>query len=325
MVEAIAFASLVAADAALALDRPVDAARLVIRRTPVRASLVFVSRDPGFLFPAPGGGDDPTIGGLVVELFSATEGAATLAAPAGLGKPGWSVTLAPTPGFRFQNPLAPAGTSPLRAVVLKQGRVLKVTGRAAGLPLAAAQGAVGIRVVTGARRSCALFGPATIKRDEPGRFVARNAPAAALPDYSDTSLGAPPPPSTTTTTTLPGCAIVPDPFEPKCGGACPPGEQCVGGFGPALEPECACIPDDAVACLGSGYPACGGACGAGRVCQAFHLLPGELIELRSCACVDPADTCADPPGTCFAIGVCPPGEACTGQGAPTSACGCAPP
>jgi hypothetical protein len=318
--------SLRAAGSAAALDQPIDGAKLVLKRTPTRETLAFVSRDPGFLLPPPGGFDDPatgTPGGLVVELFSANEGSGAVSAPPGPGKPGWLVTPAPVAQFRFQNALAPGGISPIRLAVLKQGRVLKVSARVAGLPLAGPQGAVGIRIVTGTRRSCALFDAATIKRDEPGRFVGRNALAASIADCSDASLGGPPP--TTTTTTLPGCAIIPDPFEPMCGGACPAGEQCAGSFDATVQPECGCIPDDATACTGSGYPTCGGACTGGRVCQAFHILPGELPEIRSCACVDPGDTCDDPAGTCFAVGVCPPGQACTGQGPPTSACGCAAP
>jgi hypothetical protein len=319
--------SLVVAASAAAVDRPIDAAKLVLKRTATRDTLAFVSRDPAFLFPPIGSTDDPATGspgGLLVELFSAAGEIGVLAAPAGIGTPGWLATPAPTAQFRFQNALAPGGLSAIRLAVLKQGRVLKLTSRSIGLALEGPQGGVGIRITTGTRRSCALFGPATIKRDEAGRFVARNALATAIADCSDASLGGAVP-TTTTSTTLPGCFVVPDPFEPTCGGACPTGEQCVGGFGAALGIECTCIPDDAVSCLGSGYPTCGGACSGGRVCQAFHLLPGEFTEVRSCACVDPGDTCDDPSGTCFAFGVCSPGQVCQGAGPPTSACGCGAP
>jgi hypothetical protein len=325
---AVALAWLAAATSAAAVDRPVDATKLVLKRTPTRETLTFVTRDPDFLFPAANSADDPAIGnpgGMRVDLFSVNEGSASLVAPPGAGKPGWLLKDSQIPQFRFQNADAPGGSSPVRLAILKQARVLKVDARLAGLPLAGPQGAVGIRIVTGTLRTCALFGPATIKRDEPGRFVARNALAASITDCSDVSLGGPTPSTTTTSTTLPGCQLIDDPFEPTCGGACPPGEQCVGGFDATISIECTCIPDDAVACLGSGYPTCGGVCSGGRVCQAFHVLPGEVPEISSCACVDPGNTCDDPPGTCFAVGVCPPGEVCQGLGPPTSACGCGPP
>jgi hypothetical protein len=324
---AVVLVSLLVAESAAALDRPIAAAKLVLKRAPTRDTLAFVSRDPGFLFPPIGGADDPatgTPGGLSVELFSGTGETALLPAPGGLGKPGWLVASGPTSQFRFQNALAPGGVSVIRLALLKQGRVLKVTSRIVGLALAGPQGSVGIRITTGTRRSCALFDPATIKRDEAGRFVARNAVAAAIADCSNASLGGAPPTTTTTTsTTLPGCSV--DPFAPACVGVCPSGEQCVGGFGAGLGIECGCIPDDATPCLESGYPACGGACTGGRVCQAFHLLPGEGPEITSCACVDPGNTCDDPAGTCFEIGVCAPGQVCEVVAQPTSACGCGSP
>jgi hypothetical protein len=269
---------------------------------------------------------------MIVDLFSANEGAASFAIPPGAGTPGWTFTPAGVPRFRFQNADAPAGPSAIRLVLLKQGRALKVIGRATGLPLAGAQGAVGVRIVTGTRRNCVLFDAATIKKDEAGRFVAKAALASSLAACSDASLGGPgstttstTAPGTTTTTTLSSCQIIPDPFEPMCGGSCPVGEQCVTEFNPNISQGCACIAEGATPCLGSGYPACGGVCAGGRVCQAFHVLPGETPEVTSCACVDPGDPCADPPGTCFGIGACPPGSVCTGQGPPTSSCGCSPP
>jgi hypothetical protein len=264
---------------------------------------------------------------MSVDLFSANDGSASLVVPSGVGNPGWTVTAGSVPKFRFQNPGAPGVLSSVRYALLKQGRAIKVTARATGLPLTGPQGAVGVRIVMGTRRSCALFDAATIKKDEVGRFVAKAALATSLSDCSDANLGAhiSTTTSTTTSTTLPGCQIIPDPFEPMCGGICPAGGQCVDEIGPNIQQDCGCIPAGATACSGSGYPTCGGACAGGRVCQAFHLLPGETPEIMGCACVDPGNTCDDPAGTCFAIGVCPSGSVCAGHGPPTSSCGCAPP
>jgi hypothetical protein len=58
-----------------------------------------------------------------------------------------------------------------------------------GVPLAVPEGAVGIRVRAGSLRTCALFDVPTVRRDQPGRFVASGALAAAVPDCRDTTLG----------------------------------------------------------------------------------------------------------------------------------------
>lgn len=312
---AVALASFLLASPVQALDQPVDAVKLVLKRSASGSqSLVFVSRDPDVLFPPVGGADDPATGspgGALLDLFSATEGAAGLAVPSGEGTPGWTVAAGTVPRFRFRNPDAPAGVSPVRVVVLKAGRVLKVVARTTGVPLAVPQLAVGIRFTTGTRRTCALFGGSTIQKDVAGKFVAKGALASALADCSDASL------------TVVPCHLIADPFEPMCGGVCPPGETCATEFGPQLEQLCVCHPVGTTSCLDSGFPACGGFCAGGNTCQAFHLsFPEGGVELSSCACVDPANTCDDPAGTCFAVGVCPTGQACLAQGPPTSACGC---
>jgi hypothetical protein len=315
--------SLLTTSWALAIDQPIDGAKLVLQRTASREKLVFVSRDPAFLFPSLGGPDDPSTTGASVDLFSPVEGSASLPVPAGVGTPGWTTTGGPLPRLRFRNT-----ATAVTMVVLKQGRLVKVVARVTGLPLAGPQGAVGIRVRTGGLQSCARFDGATIRKDESGRFIAKGSLAAAIPDCSDQSLTAgtttTTPSSSTTTTTAASCGIV-NAGEPMCAGACPAGSRCVGELNPGIGLDCVCLSDGTDPCLESGYPSCGGGCTAGRVCQAFHVLAGEGPELTACACADPGDPCADPAGTCFAVGVCPPGQVCTGMGAPTSACGCGPP
>ena len=328
---AVVLASLLLTASAQALDQPIDGVKLVLKRSATAETLVFVSRDADALFPTLGGTDDPAVGspgGALVDLFSASEGSASLSVPRVVGDVGWTVSIGTVPRFRFRNPDAPAGLSPVRVLLLKQGRVLKVVAKAVGLPLATPQGAVGIRVVMGTLRSCARFTGATIRKDVAGRFVGKGALAAALADCSDGSLagGTTTSTSTTTTTTLMPCQFQ-DVGEPICAGSCPPGLQCVNELNPQVGIDCVCLPDGLVPCAGAGYPTCGGDCTAGRVCQGAQVIPGEggggPFEL--CVCVDPGNTCADPPGTCFAIGVCPAGQVCGGVGPPTSGCACGAP
>jgi hypothetical protein len=315
---------------ARAADQPIDGVKLVLKRTASAEMLVFVSRDPDAIFPPIGGADDPstgTPGGMSIDLFSVGEGTAGLTVPSGLG---WSASAGPPARFKFRNGDAPAGPSPVRLALLKEGRVLKVSAKAVGLPLVAAQGAVGIRITTGTLRSCARFDAAAVRKDVPGKFVAKGALAMMLADCSDASLGGGSGTTTTATsstssTTLAPCAMDPDPFEPTCGGACPAGSRCVAEFTPQLAPQCVCLPDALTPCLDSGYPTCGGGCSGARTCQGFRLLPGEVPAISACACADPADTCDDPVGTCFALGVCPPGSVCVGSGPPQSVCGCGTP
>jgi hypothetical protein len=342
----------------VAADQPLLGTKLVLRRTGAEERLSLVLRDPAVLFPAPGSADDPgtgTPGGATVEMFSAGEGAATLAVPAGLGTPGWRTTTGTHARHRFVNRDAPDGTSPVRSLLLKQGRRLTVVARSTGLPLAIAQGMIGIRVTTGGVRNCALFDPASIVRDVPGRFVARRAAAPA--DCSDATLGAPPPCGDSSPTcdgtcaageecaaTYGGlqCVCLPTgstpcgtPGSPTCGGACPSSQQCVPVFLPPSQPggvSCGCgFPacgngsafgiDD----FGQGgcflvlcdgtYPTCGGACGDGGECSAAQVAP-PLVPSPLTFCF-----CALPVACCNGGFTCPSGEVCTQNGT----CSCSSP
>ena len=177
------------------LDRPVTGVKLELRRTSSgRERVVFVSKDPAFLFPAIGTSDDPasgTPGGLRIELLSQQEGLAVLSVPAGLGNPGWVVQDAALDGYRFKNLAAPGGISVVRSITLKQGRQLKVSASATGLALVVPQGSVGIRITTGALRSCALFDGITSTVDVPGTFIAKKAVVGSLTSCSNASLGIP--------------------------------------------------------------------------------------------------------------------------------------
>ncbi|MCW5893718.1 MAG: hypothetical protein KIT14_24655 [bacterium] len=209
---------------AAAADAPVAAKKLLLKRAGSgREKLVFLVKGAGLPFPAVGSADDPasgTPGGMTVELFSQTEGGPhALSVPPGIGKPGWKVTDAATDSYRYANGAAPAGPSPVKVAVLKQGKLLKITAAATGLALAGPQGRVAVRVTTGTLRSCAVFAAGAIRRDVAGSFTAVNAAAPAIADCSDASLGGGA--TSTTTTTLPaGNATVLD-FTTVVGtGAC---------------------------------------------------------------------------------------------------------
>jgi len=234
---------LAGAGSVLALDRPIDGLKLVLRRSSgFTEKLVFVSSDPNVPFPVRGSADDPatgTPGGALVELFStAVPAGVMLPAPAA----GWSARRVRTGSFRFLHHDAPDAFSAIRSIVLRQGRSIRMVGRSTGLPLSGPQGAVGIRFTTGTLRSCALFGPGTVRLDREGVFVAQEASAAAIPDCSNASLGGTS--TTTTSTTLPGACgdgVVNQPSE-ECDGTAP--SMCTStGFScgpPGFSTACRC-------------------------------------------------------------------------------------
>jgi hypothetical protein len=324
---------------ALATDRPIDGQRLVLRQTGATAKLVFVSRDPDFLFPAIGGPDDPSTGspgGATVELFSASEGQASLGVPPDSGTPGWTVVSDP-PYYKFRNRLAPGGISPVRVAVLRDGKTLKIVAKDAGLPLAVAQGAVGIRITTGTLRNCARFAGSTIRKDEPGAFVAsRSTPDPLFLDCSDTSMNGEPPACDVTpypacgSGTCPGDGVCVSGFAgvffchcvspsqpcgdtaPMCSGTCPVGEDCFS-VGPGPFPGCVCLPEGSTPCGDPGPPVCGGACPSGTTCEPIVELP---IFGGGLGCV-----CAPPGGQCGSGGVdCPNGYACAAIPLSTGQC-----
>lgn len=187
---------------AAAADKPISGKKLQLKRSSSgKEKLTFQSKDPAFLFPAIASADNPATGspgGLRVELFAlGTMQSAVLDVPPGVGKPGWKVSDGNTDQYKYTNSDSPLGPSPLKTAQLKQGKMIKLSGKEVGLVLAAAQGGIAIRITTGSLRNCAVFGQASIKRDQANEFNAANAPAPAIPDCSNASLGL----ATTTTTT----------------------------------------------------------------------------------------------------------------------------
>jgi hypothetical protein len=177
-----------------ATDQPIAGKKLLIKRSGSGAEkLVWISKDPAFLFPALGGADDPAeTAGAVVDIFSENEVAdGQLTMPAGLGNPGWMKKDASIDLYKFVNPSSPAGISVVKVALLKQGKLLKIVAKATGLALTGTQGSVGIRLTTGTLRSCAIFSAAngTIVKDEADRFIAKDASTLGVPDCGDATLG----------------------------------------------------------------------------------------------------------------------------------------
>ena len=234
----------------MAGDQPLLGTKLLMQKSGTKEKLVLVLKDPTLLFPAIGSADDPgtgTPGGAAIEIFSGNEGAATLTIPAGAGKPGWTAKTATHSSHKYINAAAPTAPSVVRSMLIQQATL---SAKATGVPLAVAEGAVGIRITTGGIRNCAFFGPASVLWQEAGKFLAKNAAAPA--DCNDATLGAPPPPS---------CGNA-----PTCNGPCGPGEQCspLGGG------QCGCLPAGSSPCGDHLAPACGGDCPGGAPCSPLY-------------------------------------------------------
>ena len=321
-----------------AADQPIGAAKITLLRSASgKEKLVFVAKDPSFLFPAIGSANDPgtgSPGGALVEIASTVEpSGASFLAPVGVGKPGWRSKDGASDSHTYTNPDAAPGPTALRTVLLKQGKRIKVKARGVGLALSGPQGFVGIRITTGTLRNCTLFDAATIKKDEAGRFIARNAMATSLGDCSN--LVPPGPPTTssssttlTTTTSTTTTSVIFDPCVagtgyPTCDGSCDVDETCQATFDLFSTPDnvsCLCYPAGVTPCAQSGYPSCGGACSGGGVCQAIREVQQNFLL---CGCVNPGVQCfsGGGPGSCT-VGTCPPGSACLVASIPAPTCGC---
>ena len=161
---------------------------LSLRQGKGSARLVLVVQAP-VVAPLPGGTEDPTIHGGSLEISNPETGEwARLGTPAS----GWSMNALGTV-FRFRNPTR--GARGVRSAVIRHGRKIKVKASTVGITLdERTQGLLSAALATGNRHYCMLFG-GEVRRDEPGKFAARNAPApTACPQL--------PAETTTTTTTI---------------------------------------------------------------------------------------------------------------------------
>jgi hypothetical protein len=200
-------------EAAAVEEQLLAGSRLALRTGRAGEHLVLVARDD-VVAPLPGGSEDPTLVGAVVDVSNPRTGErARFHAPAA----DWTVNATGT-RFRFRNAARRGPGAEIQAVVIRHRRRLKISTRALGITLDEdSQHALSVVVTTGTRRYCLLFG-GRIGKDRPGRFVARNAPAPPAcptpppiagtttttvrqPPRPTTTLGAPAP--TTTSTTAP--------------------------------------------------------------------------------------------------------------------------
>jgi len=172
------------------VDRALKGRKLLLRRASSgRESLTIDLRG---LAPSPvrGGGDDPSLHGMTIELFSAGGGTARFDLPPGTGTPGWRVRGAASVTYKYANPDAPAGPAPVKVVTLKGGRLVKIVGNGTGLAMDRVHGAVAVRVTVGRQRACGVFAGTAVARDQPGEFLGRKATTAVV-DCSAASLGFP--------------------------------------------------------------------------------------------------------------------------------------
>jgi len=326
------FAAAMPGSASARVDRPISGRVLQLERTDDATNFTFVSKDPALPFPAIGSADDPTAGtpgGILVELFTPTEGQNYASAPAGYGDPGWkSVVKSGADSYRYRNKFPHKNVlQVMRTVRFVEGKQLRIQATMYFL-LSGTVGRAAVRVTTGSLRSCALFDEASVRRDGDSRFVAMNAPAAALADCSDETLAvaldaecafAPWPACNATCPNGGVCApeVINGPCRcvyptqpcgttaPLCSGECPAGEQCypIDGTLPGPSDGCACAPIGEPPCGASGQSCSVGACPEGLVCESISPI-GSLILESYCGCVDPAATCG--PG----FGSCPPDLRC---------------
>jgi hypothetical protein len=177
-------------------DELLPGTTLALRQVPKKSEHLVVVVRASLPAPLPGGTDDPRLTGARVEIGNPATGEwARLDAPPA----GWSVNRVGTL-FRFRNASPKDRRDQPVAIVIRHGKRLKIVGRAIGISLdETTQQRLAVVVTSGTRRYCLVFG-GKIRRDEPGRFVARAAPVpASCPAPSE----APTPPTSTTSSTRP--------------------------------------------------------------------------------------------------------------------------
>jgi hypothetical protein len=136
---AIGFASIV-----FAVDHPHEARKVTVRETKAPGSFSWVTSFPGTVQPRV----SPAAVGAVLRITAGTGDDVSWALPAS----GWTENY-PGTVYRYRNPLAPAGASPVRFAVLKRGGALKVVAKASGLTLdEPSQGTVVVQLTGGDRR-----------------------------------------------------------------------------------------------------------------------------------------------------------------------------
>jgi len=318
-------AVLVGAVTAFAADFPLDGTKLGIHeragRTP-RSDVM--CRDASVVLPGPGGAGDPSLGGATIEITIDAGGAATFIAPPGAG---WKVGTAPL-SYLYKNNLAPAGGSSVKRLLLRDGKLVKLSVRGATIGAASPAGGADVRITFGNDDVlCARFPSSSIVKDQPGTLIAKNAPAPAFctaPTTSSTSTTAVSTTTVTSTSLYPPCS---GGSAPACDGTCVSGDSCRNVLTVSAGSVCICVPDALPSC-GMGYPTCGGACDGGNACMPFREIFPAMTTF--CACAPAGAVCQggpspeDPTSVCTP-GACPPGLVCGFALASGGQCGCTTP
>jgi hypothetical protein len=188
--------------------------KLVIKDTSVSKKLVYLSKDPSVDVPIPAGADDPSVVGATFTVNANNGNGAPEIAQFALPASGWSLhQTSHGAHFRFTNRAAPAGSSPVRSVLIRAG-LLKLKAEDSGITLdEVRQTGIGVRLDAGPSRWCADFGT-NIVENKTGVFRAK---AQALPPTGCVAR--------TTTTTITTSTTLPH----VCGnGIIEQGEQCDG-------------------------------------------------------------------------------------------------
>ncbi len=183
------FLTAVLPGASRAGDQSLPGTRLRLDRRSANERLALVLKDLATVLPEPGSADDPTLNGMRIVLFgnSIPGEVQELLVPPGSG---WTQRPSPRLTYRYRNLDASSpGASPVRSARLRQGRGLRITARATGLALWDTQVSIGVRIEMGSTRLCTIFtGNRSVRRDEAGFFVARDAPNPQLTQCTDEAL-----------------------------------------------------------------------------------------------------------------------------------------
>jgi YVTN family beta-propeller protein len=143
---------------------------------PAKAKLTVASRDPGIaVTPAGGGSEDPTITGGRLRITTSHGSAFDVTHV--LPPAGWKVIGTPgaVSGYKFKSK-----TGPIRAVQVRNGKLLKATGKGLGLGVVVGTdpNPVDVFLTTGTRHYCLEFGGTTLLKVGV-EYQAKDAPAPA--------------------------------------------------------------------------------------------------------------------------------------------------
>ena len=186
---------LLAAPAVRAADQRVPGTKLLLKSANGREILSFKSNGP-ITAPAPGSGDDPTNVGATLEILNpGTMESSTF------NLPSMHWTLSGTTFRYVDSALVESGKVKIALI----GRILKVSGKKIGITLdEASQGTLDVVLTSGTIRYCAAFGPGSVKRDQPGRFIARSAAAPGSCPGASTTTTTMTPTTTSSSSSVPG-------------------------------------------------------------------------------------------------------------------------